>query len=287
MRFGAWVELLNHIEENSYIDLQEMKGTFKSNEVYCSKEGELKEFGERPTQGKRTDLIEVKKLIDSGKRPMEIADEHPEHFATIIKYERGVDKYDKYKRQKKLQNDRTIPEVYIRYGDPGTGKTRWLDDTYGLDGWRVAPCNRGEWFDGCSERDVVCFDDVKINEIPPIGKTLKLTHEYPMQVPVKGGFDTWKPRVVVFTSNDHPSEWWKNVAPKSYRAFMRRVTKIEHLVYKPGQDTHGRQTSTQCRTEQTIQGETSPGREKEDDQDSYGTRCEEDCSLCNESNSGD
>jgi hypothetical protein len=103
MRFGAWVELLNHIEENSYIDFQVMKGSFKSNTVYCSKEGKLHEFGEPPTQGKRSDLIEVKKLIDSGKRPMEIADEYDEHIGTVFKHEKCWNKLFRYKRQKNSQ----------------------------------------------------------------------------------------------------------------------------------------------------------------------------------------
>jgi hypothetical protein len=38
------------------------------------------------------------------------------------------------------------------------------------------------------------FDDVKINEILPIGKILQLTDWYPIQVPKKGGFITWKPK---------------------------------------------------------------------------------------------
>jgi len=56
MRFGGWKELFPtaHIEK--------MKGNFAQNEKYCSKEGKLIEFGERPKQGKRTDLIEVKKI---------------------------------------------------------------------------------------------------------------------------------------------------------------------------------------------------------------------------------
>ena len=68
MRFGGWKELFPtaHIEK--------MKGNFAQNEKYCSKEGKLIEFGELPKQDKRTDLVEVKKLLDEGKQPMEIAD---------------------------------------------------------------------------------------------------------------------------------------------------------------------------------------------------------------------
>lgn len=224
MRFGGWKELFPtaHIEK--------MKGNFAQNEKYCSKEGKLIEFGQRPTQGKRTDLVEVKKLIDSGKRPMEIVDEYDEHIGTVARHGKFWKEYDQYKRQKKAQNDRTKPQVYIRWGPPGTGKTVWLDIEHGYDKWRFVPDNTGRWFDGCSDRDVVCFDDVKINEIPPITTILRLTHEYPCQVPVKGGFDTWKPRVIVFTSNYPPEQWWNlSTNDPNYQAFMRRVTNVQHL----------------------------------------------------------
>ena len=48
-----------------------------------------------------------------------------------------------------LRNNRDVPEVYIRVGPPGTGKTRWLDEQYGADKWIEAPDNTGKWFDGC------------------------------------------------------------------------------------------------------------------------------------------
>jgi hypothetical protein len=60
----------------------------------------------------------------------------------------------------------------------------------------------------------------------------------------KGGFLTWKPRVIVFTSNFPPEQWW-NISPtdKSYLAFMRRVTDITEVVYKEP-EPHGRQEET-------------------------------------------
>lgn len=237
MRLTQWLQVLGPKKHH----IEAMKGSLASNERYCSKEGELKKFGIEPSQGQRTDLIAVKRLIDGGKRPMEIADEHEEHFGTVMKFDRALKSYDRYKRAKKFQDDRTKPEVYIRWGPPGSGKTRWLDINYGLDGWRFAPSNKGLWFDGCSDRDVVCFDDVKINEVPPLGLLLQLTHEYPVQVKVHGDYDTWKPRVIVFTSNYPPDQWWDiSTDDPNYKAFMRRVTRIDKVVYKKPEN-HGDQ----------------------------------------------
>ncbi len=88
------------------------------------------------------------------------------------------------------------------------------------------------------------FDDVKINEIPSIGQVLELTDRYPLQVKIHNGFDCWKPKVIVFTSNYPPEEWWNltGIRP-SFDAFMDRVTKVEHLVYK-GPRVHATQEET-------------------------------------------
>jgi hypothetical protein len=123
---------------------------------------------------------------------------------------------------------RTVPEVHIRWGPPGSGKTRWMDDTYGAGNWIRAPDNTGKWFDGC-DCDIILFDDVKVNEVPPIAQVLGLTDRYPVQVPIKGGFITWKPRVIVFTSNYKPREWWPQIADVSYKAFKRRVSSCKHI----------------------------------------------------------
>jgi hypothetical protein len=65
-----------------------MRSGFDQNENYCSKEGQLIEMGTRPAQGSRTDLLDVKALLDNGKRPMDIAIDHEEHFGTVAKHGR-------------------------------------------------------------------------------------------------------------------------------------------------------------------------------------------------------
>jgi hypothetical protein len=45
-------------------------------------------------------------------------------------------------------------------------------------------------------------------------------------VPVKGGFTTWKPKAIIFTSNQLPEQWWPKLFetdPFARPAFDRRV----------------------------------------------------------------
>jgi len=115
--------------------------------------------------------------------------------------------------------------VDLRIGPAGTGKTKWLDDTYGTTGYTIAPDNLGRWFDKC-DCDVVLFDDVEAGQVPPFSLWKRLCDRYPIQVPVKGGFIWWKPKVIVFTSNQAPSKWWGELDELNKGAFDRRVTDI-------------------------------------------------------------
>ena len=106
----------------------------------------------------------------------------------------------------KAQLSTNMLSSMIFWGPPGTGKTKWLDDTFGRDGYAIAPDNTGRWFDGC-DCDVILFDDVEANAIPPFSKWKQLCDRYPHSVPVKGGFILWKPKTIVFTSNQTPDQW--------------------------------------------------------------------------------
>jgi hypothetical protein len=135
------------------------RGDFKSNEKYCSKERQLIDHGQLPSQGDRSDLQELKVHLDAGRRSMEIADEVEGMFDVVARVERFTKNYSKYKRHKHLENDRSLPEVYIHWGPPGSGKTEWMDDTYGKTGWTRHPDNTTKWNDGC-DCDVILFDDI-------------------------------------------------------------------------------------------------------------------------------
>ncbi len=89
--------------------IEQMRSDFAANEKYCSKEGQLTEHGQRPRQGERTQLQELKVQLDAGKRPLEIADEVDGMFGVIARTHKFAETYFQYKRAKKLAPTLTKP----------------------------------------------------------------------------------------------------------------------------------------------------------------------------------
>ena len=73
----------------------------------------------------------------------------------------------------------------------------------------------------------------------PFRDVLNILEGNTVQVPCKGSFLTWRPKVVFFTSDVHPSEWTftseedsrKRVTldNRQYKQFWRRVTHCERI----------------------------------------------------------
>ena len=129
-------------------------------------------------------------------------------------------------RSKNLRTNRDVPNVYIRIGPPGTGQSHWVNEPYGKDQWIEAPDNTRKWFDGCELADILVFNDVCCNAIPPIDVFKKLTDRYPLRGAMKGGFTWLKHKVIIFRSNSTPKEWYPNIENVDVADLERRITKI-------------------------------------------------------------
>lgn len=218
--------------------LEPMQGTHRAAIDYCKKDGDWEEFGEQPCQGYRSDLVGFKHRLDHGEQPVQVA-ESDEHFATYVKYHAGMDKYAHHLRAKRIRTDRTMPKVYIRVGEAGSGKTRWLDEQFGVDGWARMPNPTGSWFitPTVSDSDTVLIDDVGPSKVPKVEEFLEWTDRYPIEFNSKGSHLWWKPKNIVFTSNCPPSEWWPKITDAHKAAVERRIYRID-LVYKDQPEEH-------------------------------------------------
>lgn len=184
--------------------------------AYCRKEDSRIDgpwdAGEEPEQGKRTDLDNCCDMIKKKRSWKEIAEEHP---GTFVRCHRGLKEFKRVVLDEKRS---WVMEVNVYHGSAGTGKTRKAYEQHPL----LYSKPDGMWFDGYDGQEAVLFDDFT-GDIP-LGQMLKLLDRYPMQVPVKGSFVEWVPKVIYITSNLSPEEWYPMATPEQHRALARRIT---------------------------------------------------------------
>jgi len=188
---------------------------------YCKKENNFIEIGEKNAQGERTDLEEIKDLIDKNTPMLEIADEY---FGQYIRYNKGFEKYMLLKRNSVLSKQPEKKNVKIYWGVSGSGKSYSAHEEY--PNAYVKP-QGDSWWDGYDNQENVIIDE--FTGWLPWNVLLSLTHEHNMPLPVKGGYLPNNIKNIVFCSNINPRDWYKD---KDFSIFERRIDEIIEFTKK-------------------------------------------------------
>ncbi len=186
---------------------------------YCKKlEGqvagpwEIGDWEERNEQGKRTDLIEIKRKLDEGASIKIIADEH---FTSFIRYHKGFEIYQDLKQQKRDAKS----HVTVVVGQTGLGKSTWLSKQAPEAYWVSPPKGaEGIWWDGYQGEKDVIFDD--FSDWVPYRTLLRWMDSFPLRVQFKGGSKEFAPERIWFSSNKHPRNWFET---EDYEPLARRI----------------------------------------------------------------
>ena len=161
-------------------------------------------YGDRPVgRGKRTDIDNVLAMVKAGKREREIAEAH---FGTYLKYYKGINRYASL-----IAPDRSEQTVSVAlWGPPGSGKSRRASEFSGTKFWVAQPrtSSGGVWFDGYEGDDTLIFDE--FTGWLSRNFAQRLSDRYPLKLETKGGSVSMVSKRQVFTSNRHPSDWWKD-----------------------------------------------------------------------------
>lgn len=192
------------------------KGTQEQAITYCTKtvsrvDGPW-EFGKPKSQGKRTDLMELKQMIEDGSSERQILDQH---YGTWLRYAKNIRHHIRLIQP--LRNWKT--EVYVVVGPPGTGKSHWANEQDTNAYFK----QRSNWWDGYESHDTVVLDD--FYAWLPYDLLLRICDKWPLLVETKGGQTNFTAKKVIITSNQEPDEWYPNI--KNFGAFERRV---EHWI---------------------------------------------------------
>ena len=220
--YQGWIQIVNKkrlggikkVCRSKKLHLEACRGSEGQNQVYCQKDNLYKQKGEFTTQGKRTDLDELKKIIDKGGTLEDIANEN---FAAFIQYNRGFQEYKRIVDKSRRKCFRIVKTIHI-HGETGLGKTRaamsYYDDTYKIQG------NALQWWDGYDGEKTLIIDEYD-SQIP-CTELLGILDGYQLRLPIKGSFTYANWNNVIITSNY--KRLHKNAKKMHRDALKRRIT---------------------------------------------------------------
>lgn len=195
---------------------EKRKGTPKQAADYCKKEGKYDEFGEISEQGKRSDLMDVKKSIDNGASTKDLWDNH---FPQMVRYDKAFARYRLYHDKK--QWIAVSVDAYV--GAAGAGKSRTARERYPDLYMLPNPKGGTVWFDGYDGQQTLLIEEIDKTGID-FGYLLQLLDGYPMLLQTKGAFVCKNWNKVILTSNNDPKTWFPELG---YPASLeRRIEKI-------------------------------------------------------------
>lgn len=189
------------------------------------------ECGEEPAdkeQGKRNDLLALKRKLDEGATEAAIAAD-PDLFPVWARHHKVV---ARYKMLTGKQRDWPVFTQVI-WGAPGLGKTRKALELAGPAAyWLPRPAGQTSWFDGYIGQDTIVIDE--FYGWLSLDLLCRILDRYPFQVETKGGSQPLLVRKVIITSNVAPLQWYPKVPQERLRALWRRLEMplgaVEHML---------------------------------------------------------
>lgn len=204
--------------------LERAMGNAAQNILYCSKENDFWEKGERPKgQGKRTDLDVCCEAISEGKTMNDLIHEFP---SQVVKFQRGLE----FLIQARSPRRSWKTEVWWLHGVTGSGKSRYA--------WHTCPdaymkSSAHKWWTGYIGQEAVIIDDYRPSKEMPFAFMLNLLDRYPLSVETKGGMVEFVAKKIYITSPYTPQmtcdhlEW---LGTEEKGQFLRR---IDHVIEFP------------------------------------------------------
>lgn len=199
--------------------VETIRGTIEDNIKYCSKGGNFTEYGERPHQGRRTDLEKIVKDCKAGKKMREIVEDQPE---AAVRYLGNIQKIHGMFAKKRDW----VMDVRIYHGSPGSGKTKAVYDEFGANNiYAKSPSHK--WWDGYAGEDCVLIDDFEPFEQGYFNfrELLRLFDRYPMSIEFKGGVTEFRSKTVIITTNIDPDSWYPLHPDRA--ALTRRISQVK------------------------------------------------------------
>lgn len=194
------------------------KGTVHKNFEYCKKQGDYVEVGDKPIQGKRTDIIEIKQMVKDGSNIRNILELETINLQTIKIAEKMLTYMEKKRNWK--------TKVIWCYGATGVGKSRWVEEQCKKDSQDTYYCgNTNKWWNGYDGHETVVIDDMR-RDFCKFHTMLKLLDRYPFEIECKGGSRQLLAKTIYITNPENPKNFWENHTLEDGKQFLRRINQV-------------------------------------------------------------
>lgn len=205
-------------------------GTAEQNIAYCTKvdettvHGTIFEFGTRKQQGKRNDLVDLKRAVEDGASVQRLYDEH---FGSMLRYGTSIINYKR--RCTKPRDFKTI--VFLFVGPSGTGKSRTMHTLAQYlavlegspDVYNFPLKHTGFWCDDYDGQKVCILDEMDGNRMVPTMFNL-LCDRHPCVLPAHGSAGhQFVAKYLLIGSNYLPKHWWPKAKGHKIEQTLRRI----------------------------------------------------------------
>lgn len=217
--FSRWKSLIG-----DRAHLEKTRGSPQQASDYCKKEDsrepgtQPEEFGELPTQGRRSDLEAISEAITAGASVQEVATSHPGDF---IRYHRGIEHFHALVQGRRAWKT----SVIWLYGPTGTGKSYFASSRFPEAYWKMGT---SKWWDGYYGESDVIIDDYR-RDLCTFAELLRLFDRYPMLVERKGSSCNFLCRNLVITTPDSPRVTWEGRTEEAMGQLLRRIDEVWHF----------------------------------------------------------
>lgn len=218
---NSLIKIWKHVEGITFL---KMDRSCEENRNYCSKDGKYLEGGVLPSQGKRTDLSDIRDKILSGTKVSDLAEEDPDLYH---QYGRTLEKLEDIYLEKVKRTEMTMGVWF--YGKSGVGKSYKageLAKKYGKS-YKFSKLDKG-WWDNYRGEEVVIIDDFRGAEIT-YDQLLEMVDKYEYSVPRRGRAPfPFTSLLVIVTSPLPPWEVYKRRHENDgLDQLLRRFTVVE------------------------------------------------------------
>lgn len=199
------------------IHWEKRRGTSVEASDYCKKDGDYYEIGElsKPNRGKRTDIDEVRELVNGGAGMKEVM-----QVTNSFQAVRFAEKLITHAEKKRTW----APEVTWLWGPTGCGKTRRAFEETEGNAW-ISGRNL-KWWDGYDAHENVIIDDFRA-DFCTFHELLRILDRYPYMVEIKGGTRQLLAKRIYITSCYAPDKVYQT--REDIGQLLRRITNVVEI----------------------------------------------------------